>query len=391
MISQETKKLIVKFLTNQASAKELDELELWLQEPNNKEVFSNFVRTNYAINYNIKKFNSNSVKTELTALIVEEKKIIKLQNRKQIFRYSAAAAITILFVSVFFLKNLLFNTPKENTQPLPVIVNAISPGKDRAILTLANGVQVALEKGENYKSNKAISNGEEISYVNRKKTSSKIAYNYITIPRGGQFLVKLADGTQVWLNSESQLKYPVAFVAGKTREVELVYGEAYFDVSPSAVHNGSKFRVMSNAQEVEVLGTEFNIKSYKDETDIYTTLVEGKVAVSHEGYKENLAPGKQSRLNLLDNSIVIKEVDVYNEISWKEGVFSFERKSLKEIMKVLSRWYDFDVVFATKNIEDKKFIGVLGKDQKIEDILLSIKKFGKINDYEIKEKTIILK
>ena len=100
----------------------------------------------------------------------------------------------------------------------------------------------------------------------------------------------MSDGTQVWLNSESQLKYPVNFIKGQTRQVELVYGEAYFDVSPSVEHNGAKFKVFNQSQEVEVLGTEFNVKAYKDETNIYTTLVEGRVVIDNGALKQSLLP-----------------------------------------------------------------------------------------------------
>ena len=140
-----------------------------------------------------------------------------------------------------------------------------------------------------------------------------------------------------------------------------------------------------------MLGTEFNVKAYKDEVYIYTTLVEGKVAVNFDSKTQDLLPSEQSNYNPITKDLVITEVDVYNEISWKDGVFSFERKPLKEIMKVLSRWYDMEVVFENKSLEDVRFFGVLGKDQKIEEILETIKKFNIIEEYEIKAKTIILK
>ena len=155
----------------------------------------------------------------------------------------------------------------------------ITTGSDKAVLTLEDGSNIELEKGKAFKTNVVNSNGEKLVY--NKTNQTKITYNYLTIPRGGQYFVKLSDGTEVWLNSESQLKFPVAFIKGQTREVTLVYGEAYFAVSPSTNHNGATFKVMNQGQEVEVLGTEFNIKAYKDEINIYTTLVEGKVTVSN--------------------------------------------------------------------------------------------------------------
>ncbi|MDC1324467.1 DUF4974 domain-containing protein, partial [Flavobacteriaceae bacterium] len=215
--------------------------------------------------------------------------------------------------------------------------------------------------------------------------------NFLTIPRGGQFFLKLSDGTQVWLNSESQLKYPVSFRDGETRVVELVYGEAYFDVSPSNEHKGAKFKVLNQAQEIEVLGTEFNVKAYKDETNIFTTLIEGKVSISTETTNQILKPKQQASFNISSKTMAIATVDVYSHTSWKEGVFSFRRTSLEQIMKVLSRWYDMDVEFMNPELKKEGFNGVLGKDQNIEDILKIIQSYGIIENYEIINKKIILK
>jgi len=314
--------------------------------------------------------------------------ITKPSVRFLYWKYTAAAAVIGLLATTYFFRGTLFNNSNES---IPIIVNNnIETGTDRATLTLEDGTVIALEKGNSYEADNIKSNGEKIIY-NSKNNSKKLAYHYITIPRGGQFFIELSDGTKVWLNSETQLKYPVSFIKGKTRNVELVYGEAYFDVSPSVNHKGSKFKVINQNQVVEVLGTAFNIKAYKDEANIYTTLAEGKVALDFNGKKQKLSPTQQSNFNLNTNALLIVNVDVYNEVSWRQGVFSFENKPLKEIMKVLSRWYDMDVVFVNKETENEAFTGVLGKDQNIEDILATIKNFGVINNYYIKNKTIILK
>lgn len=319
------------------------------------------------------------------------KSIIKAPKVKRLYWHYAAAAVFVgTLASTYFFRESLFYFSNENT---PIIVNnSIEIGTDKATLTLEDGTVVVLEKGSNYEATNLKSNGEKIIYNASNNSNSKTTYNYLTIPRGGQFFVQLSDGTQVWLNSESKLKYPVSFTKGDARLVELIYGEAYFDVSPSVKNKGSKFKVINNNQEVEVLGTEFNIKAYKDETTIYTTLVEGKVAVNINNRKQQfLSPNQQLNLNVNTNSLSVKTVDVYNEISWKQGVFSFENKPLIEIMKVLSRWYDMDVLFENKATEIETFTGVLGKDQKIEEILTTIKNFGIIKNFEIKNKTITLK
>jgi hypothetical protein len=391
MVSKKIQGIIVKYLINEASSSELDELELWIDNPANEKEFINYVRANYAIEFNLKKFDSNSTIKKLDKLLKEEKRVVRL---RRIQRYSKYAAVFIgVMISVYLFREEIFKNAVQDNHEIPIIVNVpIEPGTDKATLTLENGTQVVLEKGTSYQTQNANSNGEQIVYQQNKKDSKQIVYNHLTIPRGGQFHIVLSDGTEVWLNSESQLKYPVTFVDGQTREVELVYGEAYFDVSPSLKHNGTKFIVLNKAQNVEVLGTEFNIKAYKDEANIYTTLVEGRVSVHADAQKQNLQPSQQSNLNLEDKSIVVAKVDVYNEISWKEGVFSFEQKTLEEIMKVLSRWYDIEVVFQNETIKDQEFVGVLRKNQSIEEILTIIKNFGIIKNFEVlnNEQKIIL-
>lgn len=307
--------------------------------------------------------------------------------RESWFKYAAAASIVLLFSISYLVMN---KATQENRAV--ILAPVIEKGTDKATLTLEDGSIVTLEKGASYQANNINSNGEQIIYDAVNSTAeSEIAYNYLTIPRGGQFFVQLSDGTKVWLNSESQLKYPVTFIDGKMRQVELVYGEAYFEVSPSTDHKGSTFKVLTKAQELEVLGTEFNIKAYKDESSIYTTLVEGKVSLSTVGMMQLLAPNQQSNFDLSSNSVTISTVDVYSEISWKNGLFSFKSMPLKDIMKVLSRWYDVEVVFADPTMEIVKFNGVLSRNQHLEEILTTIQNTNFINAYVIKNKKITIK
>ena len=325
----------------------------------------------------------NNIDTQKDWLKVKPNKSV----RKLYWKYAAAAVVVGIISTTFFFKDNLLN----NVNDKPIINNTnIQSGTDKATLTLENGETITLAKGTKYQTQNAESNGEKIVYKEKATNKEKIAYNYLTIPRGGQFQITLSDNTKVWLNSETQLKYPVNFIKGKARKVELVYGEAYFEVSPSTNHKGAKFAVTNKGQNIEVLGTEFNIKAYKDETNIYTTLVEGKVAVSYKGQKEILSPNQQANYNLKTNTFKINTVEVYNEISWKDGVFSFDNKSLKEMMKVLSRWYDVEVEFINKAVEKEEFIGVLRKKQSLNEILKTIKNFGIIKEYSIKNKKITI-
>ena len=339
--------------------------------------------------------NEDAVRNRMLINILEElensEKTVKVIPiyKKPLFKYAVAASL-IAFVSLTF----FFKNEDTNETEIKVVETIIKPvieiGTDKATLTLGDGSQIALEKGTSFQRQNTTSNGEEIVYESGKSKSDIIEYNYLTIPRGGQFSIKLSDGTQVWLNSESKLKYPVKFVEGKLRKVELVYGEAYFAVSPSSAHKGAKFMVFNDSQEIEVIGTEFNVKAYKDESNVYTTLVEGKVAISIEDRKQHLVPGQQLYLDKTSKTLLIKSVDVYNETAWKDGVFSFENKTLKEMMEVLSRWYDVEVIIENKSIENEEFVGVLRKNQNLKEILTNIKNFGIIKNFEIHDKKVVL-
>lgn len=314
-------------------------------------------------------------------------KVIHLFKSK-IVKYGIAASICFFMVSYYFINNA---DRKQNLIQKNTIVNtSIKAGTNKAILTKDDGSNITLEKDKPLTTAHAVSNGKEIVYSKEKNTNKEIIYNYLTIPRGGQFFLKLADGTQVWLNSETKIKYPVSFTKGKPRVIELLYGEAYFSVSPSTQNNGSAFIVSNNNHKIEVLGTEFNIKAYADEPTTTTTLVHGKVNILYKGEKYVLLPSQQSNLEKMTNTISFKQVDVFHEISWKNNVFSFNNKSLKDIMLVLSRWYDFNVTFKNKTVENEEFVGVLGRNEQIEKILLNLKTLELITNYEITEKNILI-
>ena len=393
LMSKIMQNLITKYFTKQASLSELDELTKWIEDPSNKEEFIKYVKINHAIDFNMKKYGTDKSKRQLLKLIEQEKRAHKLGIVKNFVQY---AAVILIFLGIgYFLKNGIIDNAPSTIVPeakAPVeIVNIIQAGTDKATLTLEDGSSIDLEKGKIIKTKNIKSNGEELIYDPSNKSTKEIAYNYLTIPRGGQFHIKLADGTLVWLNSESRLKYPVAFLEGETRIVELVYGEAYFEVSPSTEHLGATFKVSNTSQEIEVLGTEFNVKAYRDETNIYTTLVEGKVTIATGTTKKVLKPNQQSNLDLNNNTISIDPTNVDQEISWRKGVFSFKGKSLEEIAKVLSRWYDVDIEFSKPELKNVKFNGVLKKQESIEEILNSILTTNSIKAYEINHKKITLK
>ena len=374
--------LIVKVFENSITDVESKVLEDWLKEDCNKRYFNEIVEINYLIN--------SKSQFDYTTSLKKFKIIINKNSQKNYTNFLKYAAAVLIFISAgyFITKDQAWGDKNVSRE------THIEIGTDKATLTLEDGSEVVLEKGNVYSSKTANSDGEKIIYKNAqnnpKETKNNIAYNYLTIPRGGEFYVQLSDSTKVWLNSETKIKFPVKFRKGAVREVELIYGEAYFDVSSSTKHNGASFKVLTQLQEVEVLGTEFNIKAYKNENVIATTLVEGKVAVDVNNKKEILNPTQQLNYNISDKTIRILMVDTDLETSWRQGYFSFTGKPLKEIMNVISRWYNIDIEFENKLNENKKFNGSLSRNQNIENILLTIKNTNNIT-YEIKNDKIIIK
>lgn len=378
MNNTQAKALFAKYIDKQCSAEEIELLDAFLDSYQVKESVEDLLKDKYLEESKDKVWQNIMLQVNL------ESKLKRKFPFNAFVLYAAAASLVLfLAITTFFHK-------EDNTLPT-IVEQSISVGTDKATLTLEDGSDIILEKGRNYNDDNVDSDGEALVYQ-KEATDKKveIVYNYLTIPRGGQFFVELSDGTKVWLNSESKLKYPVSFIEGQPRNIELVYGEAYFDVSPSSAHKGASFIVTSQGQNIEVLGTEFNVRAYEDETMTYTTLVEGKIALNTNSKSNILKPNEQAILNEINQSVKIQIVDVYTEISWKDGVFSFKGKTLKELTRVLSRWYDVDFIFKNKSLESMTFKGVLGKNQPIEDILNSIKNASEISAYQIKDQTIYI-
>ncbi len=380
MLDKNIDKLIIKFVENTATLDEQVKLKQFLEIEKNRAYFDEYVELNYLINSKVK-FDYNNTLDEVMGKIESKPKSLIM------YKYLKYAAAIILLISTgyFLTKNQVKTTSKV------VIDNKIPIGTDKATLTLEDGSTVALEKGKVYKNNKVSSDGKKIVYQSEiDKQAEKLAYNYLTIPRGGEFFIELSDGTKVWLNADSKLKYPIAFKEGEPRKIELLYGEAYFDVSPSTDHNGDSFIVNLLEQEIEVLGTEFNVKAYKEEKIATTTLVEGKVAVKTNNEMSLLVPNQQLVFTKETDAFLIKTVDVKNVVSWKSGYFSFSELSFNETINLLSRWYNVEFIIENKNLFKIKFNGVLSKNQNIENILQSFKNTNNIK-YEIKENKIYLK
>lgn len=278
--------------------------------------------------------------------------------------------------------------------------NDILPGYNKATLTLADGSTISLDDAANgplaSQGNIEITKTEngQIVYenINRngKNNPGHSVINTIQTPKGGKFKVTLPDGSKVWLNSASTLSYPTAF-SGTQREVKLK-GEAYFEIA----HNKHvPFRVESNSQIVEVLGTHFNINSYDDEEYTKTTLLEGSVRVILNSSKKDIAntkllkPGEQSQTNSTQSAIRIENTDTEKAIAWKNGYFKFKNTPIREIMREIERWYDVELVYEGK-IPTDEFTGFISNDVKLSGVLKILEQSGGVK-FTVKGKKIKVK
>lgn len=266
------------------------------------------------------------------------------------FRLAAAAAIIGIIITV----TLHFFVTEKQVR-IQSLVNDVPPGKNKAILKLANGQNIDLTDAKT--GTLVVAKGIHIS----KSQSGQVTYqidannqpdhtlNTIETPKGGQWKIQLPDGTNVWLNSATSLSFPGSFAALPNRRVTL-NGEAYFEVAKDKAH---PFIVSSKGQQVQVLGTHFNINSYADEPYTRTTLAEGRVKIATDGSKsyQFLKPGQQALLT--DNKIHISEADLKENLAWVNGQFWFNDESIQSIMRKLSRWYDIDVQYQGELSKDR--------------------------------------
>lgn len=345
---------------------------------------------------------------EFTELTEADLKTAKKEFRKKISplikdygvktiwpRYiSAAAIIIIISVGTLFYKDYLKKS--EAKYAVSEAKNDISPGGNIATLTLADGRKISLTDAKNghlaeqsgIKISKTADGQLVYNIANNENSSQSLSYNTIETPAGGQYQVILPDGSKVWLNSASSLRYPVRFT-GNERKVE-ISGEAYFEV---AHNNKMPFRVINSNQTVEVLGTHFNIMAYPDESSTNTTLLEGSVKIIKENKSKIISPGQQTRVK--NGNIDVASVDVTQAIAWKEGYFMFKNEDIQSIMRQISRWYNLEVKYEGQ-IPERVFGAKISRARNVSEVLEILESTGSIHfkiipgDAQGKERRIIV-
>ncbi|UEG51678.1 DUF4974 domain-containing protein [Mucilaginibacter daejeonensis] len=373
MTSEEFLVLYEKFLAGECTAEELRKLE------EHKDDFELKVHP-----WTAQMGDKHEVKQKLTEGLMAQVKMDDREKSVPVGRLAVAASILVL-ISVGAL--LLFKAMRGNTEQRAQLTtqqpvkSIIKPGSNKAILILANGNMVDLD-GSN-KGPLSDQGGAKVTKMDKGqviyqsdhtvKENDLTAYNTIATPRGGQYQITLSDGTLVWLNAASSIKFPTVF-NGKDRVVELT-GEAYFEVAKNREH---PFKVISGGVNVNVLGTHFNVMAYPDETSIQTTLIEGAVRLETNDATTLLDPGQQGLLSHGAKRFSVKQVNVNDIVSWKDGVFTFNNEDIHTIMRKISRWYDVDVDYKGQ-LTSQNFGGSVSRFKDISSLLKTLELTGTIH------------
>ena len=383
MVSKKIQNILIKYLNNQASITEIEEIELWLNNESNKKFFIEYVKVNYLIDLNLKKFNTSNSQKKLLEFISQQKRVKRIRNIRIFSKY--AAAIVIFLGIFYFVKNDIVSEPTIVKSPKESITLKMSDGS----------VKIIDEKG-NFKikdkdgNELGTQNGNAIVY-NDKVKIEKLVYNTLTVPYGKRFALKLSDGTKVNLNAGTSLRYPVKFMKGQNRQVYVENGEAYFNVTKDVKH---PFIVSNNNVNVRVLGTQFNISSYPEDISVSTVLVEGSVSLyDNDGiYKSEkatlLKPGYLADWNKRNKSIKIEKADIEVHTAWINGRIILKHMKFGNIIKKLERHYDVKINNNNKSLEEELITATFDIET-IEQVFEVIKELHPIK-YIIKDKTITI-
>ncbi|MFN3667471.1 MAG: FecR family protein [Sediminibacterium sp.] len=324
------------------------------------------------------------------SLLADEMKAeSETKRRNRNWRIPAAVALIIILLSAgiyYFIQADIQPQPQPLVLKATVPVNDVAPGGNKATLTLDDGSVIVLDSANNgvlgnqgLTQVKKLDNGL-VAYQTKNgempANVDKIYYNTISTPRGGEYQITLADGTKVWLNAASSIRFPTAF-RGTDRQVQIT-GEVYFEVA----HNAAKpFKVTAGRSSIEVLGTHFNVNAYEDEVQVRTSLIEGSVKVFATDEKDQqqmkiLQPGQQARMNKKGRINVVNNIDTEEVMAWKNGLFVFKSTDLSSIMRQLSRWYDVDIHYKT-NV-GMQFTGQITRNNNVSKVLEMLELTGEV-------------
>lgn len=381
--NEKIKRIIVKSVLGTLTEEENFVLEEWFQENDRNRVLYQKLSSTVELKHKYKQYENIDV---AGAFRRNQRRLYQnVPNRvlKRILPY--AAVVLLLFGGVFC---FLMNRSGEVREEVPV---ALSAGGKYAELILANGQKVDLHEGMEMKLRERSSNiqvkGNVVYYEENKDSVTLGEYNMIRTPLGGEYSLTLADGTKVWLNAMSELRYPVAFGEG-VREVELK-GEAYFEVEKN---EGKPFIVKTDEFNVRVLETSFNISAYLDSPLAHTTLCSGHVRINdrtNPGKEVDILPGEQLLFHRDNREMSVREVDTDVFVSWREGFFQFDNNTVEEVFTILQRWYNIQVFYANVEVRQELFTGKLPRFDNLQIIIDLIERVSDLK-IEVRGKMIYI-
>lgn len=385
--------LLTKYRFDRLSTAEMEELNAYILQETNEDTINKYLDNSLM---DLKEddelaIDANKIYQNILSHPLFLQELIKRRKYKQQIRYYAKIAAVFVLVTLSIGAYFYLNKSTV-TSPLVVqqVEGKINPGGNKAILSTSKGLEVPLSEGHH----EVMVKEGEMTYADGSRviaTSSsqdrQIRDNYYQLktPRGGQYQVKLEDGTQVYLNAASSLKYPTRF-GEESRTVELT-GEAYFEI---AADRDRPFYVISQNQKITVLGTKFNVSAYEDEPLITTTLMEGAVRVGSliNNKSQQLKPGQQSIYSLSDGRLSVQPANMRTVSAWYRGYFDFTDQNIRSVMPQIARWYDVEVVFQSA-VSDQLLEGDVSRFDKVEDVLAVLSAIGAA-DFQVKGRKIIV-
>ena len=368
--------LISKSLSGNITKGEQAELDSWREENEYNQRLFEQICSETTMREKFDQYKHSNVQTAFDAFV---KKREELHSRRRwigtLSRYAAIIIVPVLVVVFYYSKK---ETVKV-TERSQFASELATIQRNLPVLTLSNGKEMVLYNQElllEEENGVRISVNEEgrMQYDKADSVGAEMVYNTLTTPSQCDFMFILADGTRVWMNAKSSLRYPVAF-HGKERVV-YAEGEIYLEVARDEKH---PFFVMLNGMKVEVLGTSFNVNSYADEDYAEVTLVEGRVAAHVDDKSYDLLPSRQLRWDKKNESVDIRIVNVDDYIAWKRGQYVFKGRSLEEVAKVLERWYDMEIIFEDEKSKKTVYTGAINKEENFDAFVLRLRETSSLS------------
>ena len=380
-------RIIAASLKGNANDEEQRTLREWLSvSTRNKKIYDEF-KDGKRLEQKIVESQQINWKNDYQHFITKRQRTRKNRRMKTIIRYAAILTLPIVAAGIFLLQ-------KNDRQTIVSISEVIKPGEHKAVLITGGGERITLS--DSTLSPIQEQNGMIVNVTNNKVsyilpedslcTQGSPIFNTLQIPRGGEYFLTLADGTEVWLNAETEIRYPVQFTGDK--RVVYLDGEAYFTVAPD---KNKPFTVVSTHASVSVLGTQFNFRAYPDERDVQTTLVSGSVIMQSEKYKQQikLVPGEQGVLEKNSAKLMKQEVNTYLYTAWKDGRFAFRDARLEDLFNILARWYDLSVFYHSPEAKHIRFTGDLNKTDDFKSILKIIEQNERVI-FTVNQRTVFI-